>query len=112
MNRVDETSTRVWLWFAFLAGPLAWTAHELLSYAFVKVACTNGLSVLEPLTTLGALVIVCAGGFIAMRVHGGRIGAAHDTPDFLAAAAIVLNALFALAIVMEAIPNAVVSPCL
>lgn len=107
MNRVDTTSTRSSLWFAFLAGPLAWTAHELLSYALTRPACSNGFLFLEYLVTLGMLAVALGGLYLAVR-HVRDSG----TPEFLALASVVLNILFGFAIIMEAIPTLVVSPCL
>ncbi len=107
MSQVDTTSTRFSLWFAFLAGPLAWTAHELLSYVLVRPACSNGLLFLEYVVTLGMLAVAGAGLYIAYR-HVRSDG----TPHFLSLASIVLNLLFGFAIIMETIPTLVVSPCL
>jgi hypothetical protein len=108
VKRVDTTSTRPSLWFAFLAGPLAWTAHELVSYVLVKVACSHGLLALEYLVTIAALALTGAGLYVAVRAPRPS----QSTPDFILIAAIVLNALFAYAIVMESLPDLVISACL
>jgi hypothetical protein len=110
VKRVDATSTRVSLWFAFFAGPLAWTAHELLSYALVKLACANGLGVLEHLLTVAALALAAAGAYAALRARGE--GQPQGTSEFVAGAAILISAVFAFAIFMEAIPDLLVNPCL
>lgn len=112
MTHVDATSTRASLWFAFLAGPLAWAAHELLSYVLVRPACANGLGVLEHLVTLAALALAGAGAYVAVRTHGARAGQPQDTSEFLAGAAVLISAVFAFAIFMEALPDLFVSPCL
>jgi hypothetical protein len=109
---MDTTSPRADLWFAFLSGPCAWALHETLSYILARPACAVGLLPLEYVVTIGALAVTGYGLYLALRVHRGRLGPPETTPRFLAAAAIVLNALFGYAIIMEAIPNAVVSPCL
>jgi hypothetical protein len=109
VKRVDTTSTRQSLWFAFLAGPLAWTAHELVSYVLVRVACSQGLLALEYVVTIAALALTGAGLYVALRAPRSP---PQSTPDLILLAALVLNLVFAFAIVMEAIPNVVISPCL
>jgi ABC-type multidrug transport system permease subunit len=111
-SSTDTTSTRWSLWFTFLCGPFAWTAHEFLSYALVRPACSYGVLILEYIVTLAALATVGGGLYLALRIHHGTFTDPPTTPHFLAIAAIVLNVLFGYAIVMEAIPNLVVSPCL
>ncbi len=107
MSQADTTSTRFSLWFAFLAGPLAWTAHELLSYVLVRPACSNGLLFLEYVVTLAMLGVVLVGVYVSFRYM--RAG---GTPQFLSVVSIVLNLLFGFAIIMETIPTMIVSPCL
>ena len=109
MSRVDATAPRAALWFALLAGPLAWTGHELLSYMLVKVACSTGLGVLEHLVTLGALAVAAAGAHVGMRI---RAGSPPDPPEFVANVAVTISGLFVFAILMEAIPDIVLNPCL
>jgi hypothetical protein len=109
---MDTTSTRSGLWFAFLSGPCAWAVHETLSYILARPACSLGLLPLEYVVTIAALAVVFAGGYEGLRLHGTQVHTPRDTVDFVSAAAIVLNALFALAIVLEALPNVVISPCL
>jgi hypothetical protein len=112
VNRIDTTSTSASLWFALLAGPLAWTAHELLSYALVKVACGDGLIVLEYMVAVCVLALVAAGALVAVRAHGAQAQPPQSTREFVTGAAIVLNALFGFAILMETIPDLVVNACL
>ena len=98
------------LWFAFFAGPVAWTLHESVSYALVKPACGSGAVVLEHIVTLAALALPVAGAYVASRVGGLRVP--RTTPEFVSVSALVLNGLFAFAILLEALPELVVSPCL
>jgi hypothetical protein len=99
------------LWLSFFAGPLAWTAHELLSYALVKPACGAHLMILEYLVSLGTLALSAGGIYIAYR-HGAAMQTPRTTPRFIALAALLMNVLFAFTIVMEALPQVVVNPCL
>jgi hypothetical protein len=112
VTQADTTSTRTSLWFAFLAGPIAWSLHELLTYVLVRVACNLGLLILEYIVTLVTLGVCVAGVYVAIRVHGGEIRPPETTAEFITLAGAVLNILFALAIVMESIPTTVLSPCL
>jgi hypothetical protein len=112
MRRADPTSTRTGLWFAFLAGPLAWTAHELISYALVRPACSANALIVEYLVSLAALALAGSGILVAGRSHGWRARVPRSTAEFVLAAAILLDLVFGFAIVLEAIPEAVISPCL
>ena len=109
MKQVDAVSSRPALWFGLFAGPLAWTLHELLSYALVRFACANNTGFLLNVVTLGCLAIAAAGGYVALRAYGME---SHDEAKFLAGAGVLVSGLFIFAIVMESIPNMMVSPCL
>jgi hypothetical protein len=110
VNRFDTTSTRWSMWFAFLVGPIAWAAHETLSYAFVKLACGSGLMILEYLVTLLCVALVAVGGYLSRGATLSRTPL--TSAEFIYLSALVLNILFVFAILMEALPNLVVSPCL
>jgi hypothetical protein len=83
-----------------------------LSYVLVRPVCSYGLPILEYAVTLAMLAAVAAGGYVAVQTHRGALSNPPTTVQFLAVAAMVLNALFGYAIIIEAIPNLVVSPCL
>jgi hypothetical protein len=106
---MDTISTRPSLWFAFLAGPAAWTLHELLSYALVKLACETGAGFVLHLVSLLTLALAVAGAFAAVRIYQRE-----SAPDarFLAAASGLMSGLFCFAILMEYLPDLAVSPCL
>jgi hypothetical protein len=112
VKSADTTSTNVALWVVLLAGPLAWTMHELASYMLVKVACESGVGWLLHGLTLLALALATAGFLIAARVQRYRFGTPRSTPDVLATVGALGSVLFAFAIVMEGLPNTLVSPCL
>jgi hypothetical protein len=109
MKRVDTVSTRPSLWFGLLAGPLAWTLHELLSYAMVTLACANNAGFVLHIVTLGALALAATGVYVAVRAYGTQPA---EEVRFVSAAGALVSGVFVFAILMEAIPNAVVSPCL
>jgi hypothetical protein len=110
MSEHHSTSVRPSLWFAFFAGPLAWTAHETVSYALVKPACSAHLIVLEALVSAAALALTVFGGYLAYRSVARSVP--RNAPEFIAASALVLNLLFAFAILLESLPELVVNPCL
>lgn len=110
MKHADTTSTRLAMWFAYFSGALAWTAHELLSYALVKIACGSGLLILEFAVGLGCLALAGAGIYVSYTAAPRR--APQTSQEFMYLSALVLNVLFAFAILMETLPNAVVRACL
>jgi hypothetical protein len=112
VRRVDTTSTNWRLWFGFLAGPVAWTLHELVSYVLVGVACRMGFGSVLHLVTVACLALAGAGAYVAFRAHPSGLLAPRTAADLLAGAGILTDALFAFAIIMEGLPNVVVSPCL
>ena len=112
MKRADTLSTNRPLWLAFFAGPAAWTLHELVSYGLVGVACATGFGLVLHLVSLACLVLVAGGVWLVVRSQRLRLEPPADATDLLALSALLLNGLFAFAILMEALPNVVVSPCL
>ena len=112
MKHADTTSTNWGLWFAFFVGPVAWTLHELVSYALVGVTCGTGLGLVLHLASLICLAVCGAGAYVGVRAHAPRLEPPRTAADILAVTGVLLNALFAFAILMESLPNVVVSPCL
>lgn len=55
------------LWFAVLAGPIAWMLGLNLDYALVRVACARSTMLPLHLVSLLTLVLALAGGWIAWR---------------------------------------------
>jgi hypothetical protein len=110
VKRIDTTSTRWSMWFAFLVGPIAWAVHETLSYAFVKLACGSGLLILEYVVTLLCVAVVAIGGYLSRGAILSRTPV--TSAEFIYLSALVLNILFGFAIILEALPNLVVNPCL
>ena len=108
MKRVDTVSTRRSLWFGLLAGPLAWTLHELLSYALVKLVCATNAGFVLHVVTLGALALAAAGVYVAVHAYATQTA---EEARFVSAAGALVSGVFVFAILMEGIPNAVVSPC-
>jgi hypothetical protein len=93
--------------FAALAGPLAWSTHNLLSVGLVPVACgLLGMWVLHALTALTAAL--SASGVVV-----GLVGDVHHPGQrFAVNTGILLDSFFVLVILAEGIPNFVLNPCL
>ena len=76
------------LWFSLLAGPLAWTAHLLLSYALVPLACATGLTIILHAVTALTLAPTAWAGLVGYRLwkqhrndeQGGAPGGAGYRP--------------------------------
>ena len=105
------------IWFAFIAGPLAWALRELVSYALVRPSCVSG-TIQWLLLTAAATLALTVSGALAGRmclVHsGGRSddgGSASDRAWFMATVAVSLDLLVALLIVVSVVSELVLSPC-
>ena len=107
------------LWFGVTAGTLAWTAHLLLSYALLPIACAGGTGWVLHGVTLGTLLWAALGGLVAYRAWkasppeqpNSTRGSATGFRHHLAFYGLVLDALFGLAVVLEGLPVAMLSPC-
>ena len=107
------------LWFGFAAGALGWTAHLLLSYALLPVACGSGSAWILHGVTLGTLLLTALGGLVAYRhwrssppeQPGGTRGRDTGYGHYMALCGVLLNVLFGFAIVLEGLPVAILSPC-
>jgi hypothetical protein len=98
------------LWVAALAGPLAWTAHNLLSAALVSAACAwpQGVAVLHAITAL-TVAMALAGALVGAQLY---VATTTDGARFVGGASSLMGALFALVIMAEGIPNFLLDPCL
>ncbi len=107
-----------WLWFAVLSGPVTWAVDLVTSYALVKWACGSHGTWLLHLVSVAALAILGGGAAAAWWCHvrlrdeatleGGR---STDRSRFMALLGLVMNGLFLLVLVANAIPRFVLSPC-
>jgi hypothetical protein len=107
------------LWFGFLAGAVAWTIHLLASYALVGIACASSASWALYAVTLLTLLLTAAGGLAARRAWQASVpeqpnstrGAATGFRRHMARWGVLMNLLFGLAILLEGLPVAFLSPC-
>jgi hypothetical protein len=110
------STRRLWIYVA--VGPVAWTAHLLVSYLLLPVACATGLTVLLHMVTLLTALPTAAAGALALgawldlttAAPGAERGSGRQR-QWLALAAVLLDALFLLVIVLEGIPNFFLGPC-
>jgi hypothetical protein len=107
------------LWFAFLGGPIAWSARLLASYPMVSVACRAGTTLpLNLITAATAAVGVAAvlTGIVALRrvprAGDGGLGDSYARARFMAIAGIMISALFTYAILAEGLSALLHDPCL
>jgi hypothetical protein len=106
------------LWFAVFVGPTAWTAHLLLSYFLVPLACATGGTLLLHLITLACALAPLAGAVVALRGWGQveRADTAHpeeqpSARSYLALVGFLLSALFLFVVLVEGLPPFFLSPC-
>jgi hypothetical protein len=107
------------LWAGILAGPVAWALDLTISYSIVKWTCGGGPMIVLHLITIVALLMT-AGGAAASWVALQRVPkeATDDGPKpidrgrFMALLGFVTCALFALAMIGNAIPRLLLDACL
>jgi hypothetical protein len=121
--RADPGPWRVW--FALLGSAAAWAVHFLVFYGLVEFGCGGlqggavmGLSFISALLLLAGLLglAVVAGSALAARLVWREGRAADDDARaerdrYIGLASLVLSGIFALAILAETIPAALLSPC-
>lgn len=100
-------------WFGLLGAPLAWTAQELLGYAFVPLACRGlrwplfALDAAALLAVLAAL-LVALGGWRAAR---GNEDARAQAIGFLGLGGAAVAAVFTVMVLLTAAPHFLLQAC-
>lgn len=56
-------------WVGWALGPASWAMHQVLSYAFVPVACETGSYLPLHLLTVVALALAVGGGIASLAVY-------------------------------------------
>jgi hypothetical protein len=117
-TQISERRLDLGLWTGILTGPLAWGLHLQASYALTQVACDTGRQWLLHLVSLGALLLVAAGGSIAVRLWRRLpAGSASEGEElwtrsrFMALFGMVFSAFFGLVIVAAWIPSWILGAC-
>ncbi len=110
--------TDVLLWFAVLAGPLAFALAELASYSLAPTACWLGHPLVLYIVPLAPLLVVLAGAALAWRRRHREPPGSTETGDagdsrsrFMALAGFWLCLGFALAIVAFTLPPLLLRVC-
>jgi hypothetical protein len=114
---LPESSPR--LWFAMLAGPIAWSAHLLLSYALVPIACDTGWSFLLVVVTAVTALASLTGALVSRRLPGSDIGNTPDTrlanaserTRFITHAGFTSGIFFTIVIIIQSLPIFFLDPC-
>lgn len=108
----------VLLWTALLAGHVAWSIHLIASYMMVHVVCPGGQALWLHALSAGTLLLCAAGALLGWRLWRAaglqwpsRGGSREARAQFMAAAGFILSVLFGVVIIVEAIPNFLIHPC-
>ena len=107
------------LWFAVLAGPVAWMLGLNAGYSLVRVACAKQNMLYLHAVSLAALLLALAGGWVAWR-EWGRAGREHPGEGvgpvprsrFMVAVGLLASALFSLTILAQWVAGFFFNPCM
>ncbi|HEX8363419.1 MAG TPA: hypothetical protein VF613_25080 [Longimicrobium sp.] len=119
VRRLREGRGIAALWFAVLAGPIAWMLGLNVQYSLVRVACAKSAMLPLHLLSLATLALAVAGGVVAWR-EWRRAGAEWpgEGPGtlprsrFMAALGLLTSPLFALTILAQWVANLFLNPCM
>jgi len=106
------------LWFAMLAGPVAWMIGLNADYSLVRVACAKGTMLPLHLVTLLTLLLAASGGVVAWRdwrrAGGdwpGEAATILERSRFMSVVGLMASALFALTILAQWAAKLFLDPC-
>jgi hypothetical protein len=106
------------LWVGILAAPTAWALQPQANYSLAALMCSPGGELATHIVSAGALVLAAVGAGTAWRNWGqtgrewrARGGRPAERSRFMALGGFFLSLLFSLAIVAQAIPTFIFSPC-
>src|SRR5579883_1003768 len=106
------------LWIAVLAGPAAWFADLLASYALAPWACALGWKPALFAVTIAAIAATAASGLLAYRIWRqaglempGETGGTAARARGLGLAGVLLSGLFFIVIAAQAVPNLMLRGC-
>lgn len=108
------------LWFALLAGPLAWMLGLNAQYSLVRVACAKDNMLYLHAVSVLTLLLALAGGWVAWREwkltgrHGPdeEAGGTLARSRFMVGLALLASALFGVAILAQWVANFFLNPCM
>jgi hypothetical protein len=106
------------LWYGVLIGIVAWKLQLVVNYAVVPYACWHRAEWINHFATFAMLALALSGAWVSWgswKRMGGSLDTAVGGPvgrgSFMALSAIALNALLALHILGQWLPNLFLSPC-
>lgn len=101
------------LWFAALAGAVAWALHILIIYPLVRLECRRGSVGLILGVSAACALVALAGGAVALRLRDVEAPdpAVTERARLMARTGFLLNVLFFLVIVAETVPVFYTDPC-
>jgi hypothetical protein len=108
------------LWFAVLAGPLAWMLGLNAQYGLVRVACAKDNMLYLHVVSVATLLLALAGGWVAWA-EWRRTGRHADDEEsfgtlprsrFMVGLGLLASALFSLAILAQWAANFFLNPCM
>lgn len=108
------------LWFAVLAGPVAWMLGLNAEYGLVRVACAKDSMLYLHAVSLLTLLLALAGGWVALREWRragaewpeGEEGGSIPRSRFMTTLGLLSSALFALTILCQWIASFFLNPCM
>lgn len=102
------------LWGGWVIGPVAWALHLMVSYLLVQPVCRGGGVAALHAVTMATLLMALGGMALSWRQLPGREAASSriDRTRFLACGGVLISALSAAVILLEGVPNFMLSPCL
>ena len=120
-NEVEfrEPRHHIKLWFALLAGPIAWMIGLTAKYAMVPFACGSTNSLAMHAVSAATLLLTVAGAVLSWQLwqrSGRQWPDERGTPvvrtRFMSMMGLMAGALFALAIIAQWITSAFLNPCM
>jgi heme/copper-type cytochrome/quinol oxidase subunit 2 len=128
----DNRPSSRFLWTIWLAGPVTWIVYFVIGYGLAEFACKSGfldfsllglnaLATIEIILTLIAFGVTLYVGFLSYRLwqqpNGERAtefsepARSEDAGRFMIFSAMMLNAFFAIIILMTGLPAFFIQPC-
>jgi nicotinamide riboside transporter PnuC len=118
-ERLREPRGIAALWFALMAGPVAWFLGLIVQYSLVRVECAKGGTVVLHLVTFATLALSLAGAAVAWREWKrtgrrwpGEEGGALGRSRFMVALGLLGCGLFSLTIVAQWVAGLFLNPCM
>jgi len=105
------------LWIALLLAPAAGALDMFINYALVKPVCANGSKGLLTVVSVGALVVVSIGIWLARSCLVRLRDATEEGPRtidrsyFMATGALALDIVMGILIITIAVHQFILSPC-